>query len=146
MLGPIDYIVVGFEGNNFDGSVLQELEKASDAGIIRVVDLLFVMKDSEGSLAIAEVRDQPEELKQSLAKLGFNDDMPLLTEDDLFKIAESLDNDTSAGVLVIEHLWAKGLKKALMDKGAKLLDEGRIHPEAIDAILEDLEQLDDEEK
>ena len=146
MLGPIDYIVVGFEGNNFDGSVLQELEKASDSGVIRVVDLLFVMKDSEGSLAIAEVRDQPEELKQSLAKLGFNDDMPLLTEDDLFKIAESLDNDTSAGVLVIEHLWAKGLKKALMDKGAKLLDEGRIHPEAIDAILEDLEQLDDEEK
>lgn len=144
MLGPIDYIVVGFEGDNFDGAILDELQKVSDSGTIRVVDLLFVMKDSNGDLAIAEIRDQPDELKEKLAKLGFNDDMPLLTEDDLFKVAESLDEDTSAGVLVIEHLWAKGLKKALQDKGAKLLDEGRIHPDVIDEVLEEIEELDEE--
>lgn len=145
MLGPIDFMVLGFDGNNFDGSVLAELEKVSADGTIRVVDLLFVMKDSEGDVVLAEIRDQPDELKDILAKLGFNDDLPLLTEDDMLDIGKSLEKDTSAGVLVIEHLWAKGLKKSLVDAGAILLNEGRIHPDVVGELLEEIEALEDEE-
>jgi hypothetical protein len=53
MLGPIDFIAVGFKGNNFDGSVLEELAKAVDSGAIRVVDLLFIIKDADGNVAMA---------------------------------------------------------------------------------------------
>jgi hypothetical protein len=139
MLGPIDFIAVGFKGNNFDGSVLEELAKAVDSGAIRVVDLLFIIKDADGNVAMAEIEDQHEELKEVAKLIGHEDDMPLLTEDDVQKIGEKMENDTSAGLLVIEQLWAKGLKKALLDKGAYLLDEGRIHPDVITAAAEELE-------
>ncbi len=140
MLGPIDYIIVGFKGNNFDGSVLEELSKAVDSGVIRVVDLVFIIKDSDGNVAMAEVADQHKELKDVAKLLGHQDDMPLFTEEDVDKVGSKMDKDTSAGVLVIEQLWAKGLKKALLDKGAVLLDEGRIHPDKVDAALKEIKQ------
>jgi len=59
MLGPIDYIAVGFEGNNFDGSILSELSKAVDSGVIRLVDLVFIIKDTDGTITVAEIEDQP---------------------------------------------------------------------------------------
>ena len=135
MLGPIDYIAVGFEGNNFDGSVLSELVKAVDSGAIRVVDLFFVLKDKDGNVEMAEIEDQHEELKEVAKLIGHDGDLPLMSEEDVNKLGSKMDNNTSAGVLVIEQLWAKGLKKALLDKGAILLDEGRIHPDVVSVNL-----------
>ena len=141
MLGPIDYIAVGFKGNNFDGSVLEELAKAVDSGVIRIVDLLFIIKDADGSIAMAEVEDQHEELKEVSKLIGHEGDLPLLTEEDVVKLGAKMDNDTSAGILVVEQLWAKGLKKALLDKDAFLIDEGRIHPDTVSAAVEELETI-----
>lgn len=142
MLGPIDYIVVGFDGNNFNGSILSELGKAVDSGVIRVVDLLFVIKDADGNVAMAEIEDQHDELKEVAAAIGHVGDLPLLTEDDVKKLGESMKNDSSAGVLVIEQLWAKGLKAALIESGAELIDEGRLHPDAVAAAVEDIENAE----
>ncbi|HEY5806076.1 MAG TPA: DUF6325 family protein [Candidatus Saccharimonadales bacterium] len=139
MLGPIDYIVVGFRGNKFDGSIIGELSKAADAGIIRVVDLVFIMKDADGNVEAGEYTDQPAELKQAFEQLGASGDEPLFTEDDIDKVGEQMDKDTAAGVLVIEHLWAKGLKKAIMDAGGMLIADGRIHPEMVEAAVKELE-------
>jgi len=141
MLGPIDYIAVGFEGNNFDGSILSELVKAVESGAIRVVDLLFIMKNADGTVEMAEIEDQHDELKNVAKLIGHDGDLPLMTEEDINKLGSKMDNDTSAGVLVVEQLWAKGLKKALLDKGAVLLDEGRIHPDVVSAAVEELEQV-----
>ena len=96
MLGPVDYIAVGFEGNNFDGSFIYELSKAVDSGAIRVVDLLFVIKDKEGNVSMAEIEDQHEELKEVAKLVGHKGDMPLLTETDVRKLGKKMENDTSA--------------------------------------------------
>lgn len=144
MLGPIDYVAISFKGNNFDGSILSELEKATESGAIRVVDILFVIKDSEGNITVAEVEDQSDDLKAVAQATGHVGDLPLLTEEDVNKLGSSMDNDTSAGVLVIEHLWAKGLKKALIDAGGTLLAEGRIHADKITAAVDELEQTKEE--
>lgn len=139
MLGPVDYIVVGFKGNNFDGSVLAELSKAVQDGIIRVIDIVFIVKDENGIVSVAEINDQDDALIAAAKAVGYKSDMPLLTEDDIQKFGDSIENGTSAGILIIEQLWALGLKKALLDKGAELLDEGRIHPENIATAIEDVE-------
>lgn len=141
MLGPVDYIIVGFKGNNFDGAVLKELKKAVDSGVIRVLDLLLIIKNEDGSIEMAEFVDQDDDIKQAAAALGHKDDMPLLTENDVEKIGAKMEGDTSAGILVIEQLWAKGLKKALMDKNAILLDEGRLHPDKVEAAAKDVEAV-----
>jgi hypothetical protein len=138
MLGPIDYIAIGFEGNNFDGSILSELSKAVDNKTIRVVDLLFVVKDADGNVGAAEIEDQSDDLVELLEALGTDKSMPLLTEQDIDKVGELMDINTSAGVLIIEHLWAKGLKGALLDAGGILIAEGRIHPETVNAATQEL--------
>lgn len=139
MLGPIDYVAVGFEGNNFDGSILSELSKAVESGTIRLVDLIFIIKGADGKVAAAEIEDQSDELKEAASGFDLKGDLPLLTEEDVNKLGASMDNDTAAGVLVIEHLWAKGLKKALIDAGGVLVAEGRIHPDKVSAAVEELE-------
>lgn len=139
MLGPIDYIVVSFKGNNFDGSVLEELAKAVESGVIRVVDILLLIKDKDGEVTMAEIEDQSDDLKEVANIIGHTGSLPLLTEADAEKLGSKMDNDTSAGVLVIEQVWAKGLKKALLDKGAELVAEGRIHPDKAALAMKDIE-------
>lgn len=138
MLGPLDYVVVGFKGNNFNGSIVKELTKAVDSGVIRVLDLLFIIKDEDGSVIGGEFKDQSEDLKAAFGKLKVEEDMPLFTESDMDKVGELMENDTAAGVLIIEQLWAKGLKKAILDAGGSLIAEGRIHPEKAEAAAEDV--------
>jgi hypothetical protein len=138
MLGPIDYIAVSFKGNNFDGSILEALSKAAKNETIRIVDLLFVIKDEDGEITMAEVEDQHDDLKEVAKMLGHKGDMPMLSEDDVEKIGKIMENNTSAGILVIEQLWAKDLKKALIDANAELLDEGRIHPEKAEEAVKEI--------
>jgi hypothetical protein len=141
MLGPVDYVVLGFEGNNFDGSILKELTKAVNQGIVRVIDLLFIMKDSDGTVTEAELEDQSDELKATFGDFKREEDMPLLSDSDVEKLGDEMDNDTAAGVLVVEHLWAKGLKKALIDAGGFLIADGRIHSDAVEAAMIDLKKV-----
>lgn len=140
MLGPIDYVVLGFKGNNFDGSILDELAKDVQKGIIRVVDLVFIVKDADGNVAAGEFDDQPDELKEVVAALGVDPDLPLFSEADIEKVGADMENDTAAGVLVIEHIWAKGLKKAIIDAGGFLIADGRIHPDVVEEVLAEIEE------
>jgi hypothetical protein len=141
MLGPIDYTVVGFSGNNFDGSILDALGAAVDKDIIRVIDLLFIMKDSQGEILEGEYEDQSDDIQEMIAKTRYliDDGLPLITEADIAKIGEQMPPDTAAAVLVIEHIWAKDLKKALMDANGILIADGRIHPEAVEDAVKELE-------
>ena len=141
MLGPIDYVVVGFVGNNFDGSVLESLSDAADKGIIRIIDLLFIIKDSEGAVIAGEFEDQSGDIRQMLEGLQYAEDVsvPLISESDIAKLGEQMPVDTAAGVLVIEHLWAKNIKKSLINAGGFLVADGRIHSDSVDKAVRELE-------
>jgi len=118
MRGPIDYIIVGFEGNQFDGSIVKAIADAEATGAIALVAMKAITKDADGNVAALEVtgNDYP--------------DTGIVTQDDLDEVADLLENNTTAGLLVVEQLWAKPLKKALIDANGVLVAEGRIHPEA----------------
>lgn len=122
MRGPIDYIVVGFEGNNFTGEILEELRNVTAQGTIAVLDLAMIVRDGEGNVASVEITD--------LGDLGTGLESGLITEEDVAEIGEILEDNSSAGLLVVEQLWAKGLKQAIGNANGTLLLEGRIHPEA----------------
>lgn len=132
MRGPIDYLVVGFPGNKFKGEILQELVTASEQGTIAVLDLALISKDDEGNVTQIELTDQP----AIEAVLPVDARQGLITEEDVEEVASVLDENCSAGLLIIEHLWAKGLKQAIINADGVLLTEGRIHPEAYAEITE----------
>lgn len=133
MRGPIDYIVVGFEGNKFDGSVMQALSDAIEQGVIGLVALAVVSKDADGvvtKLDIAEAGD--DSMTAFVEKYQPSDEA--IAGDDLDEVADLVENNCTAGLLVIEQLWAKPLKKALLDANGVLIAEGRIHPEAANEL------------
>lgn len=126
MRGPIDYIVVAFEGNNFSGRILEELDKVSQDGIISVLDLAIIIRDKHGKVAAAEITDgEMADLANDLSV-----EKGLIDDKDVQEIGELLDDNSAAGLLVVEHLWARPLKQAIVDANGTLVGEGRIHPEA----------------
>ncbi len=131
MRGPIDYIIVGFEGNNFKGEILSELKKAMDNGTIAVLDLALVVKDKAGNVEALELSSLDNEVVKQVigSKSG-----ALITDEDIEETGELLENNTSAGLLIVEQLWAKGLKQAIKNANGVLVAEGRIHPDASDEI------------
>jgi uncharacterized membrane protein len=131
MRGPIDYIIVGFEGNNFKGEILSELKKAIDNGTIAVLDLALIVKDKAGNVEALELSTLDNEVVKQVigSKSG-----ALITDEDIEETGEVLENNTSAGLLIIEQLWAKGLKQAIKNANGVLVAEGRIHPDANEEI------------
>ncbi len=133
MRGPIDYIIVGFEGLKFDGSVLSALADAVDNGVIGLIGLAVVAKDEDGVVSTLDIADMGDSYAAEFAQ-KYPVDEGVVAQDDIDEMAELLENNTAAALVVVEQLWAKPLKKAIMDAGGVLVAEGRIHPDAVGEI------------
>ena len=130
MRGPIDFIVVGFEGNKFDGSILNAIGDAIDKGIIGLVALGLVAKDANGTVTTMSIADLGDEYAVSFAEKYSAQNPSQLDADDIDEVADLLENNTAAGILVVEQLWAIPLKTAIINANGVLVAEGRIHPDA----------------
>ena len=137
-LGPLDYTVIGFAGNNFDGSIAREIGKVVDAGIVRIVDLVFVTKDAVGEVDIVELDNIDDKKFESFAPL-LADRMGLLTPEDLGQLAVDLPADTSALIILWENKWAEKIKAAILDANGFLVAHTRIQPEALAELNAELE-------
>jgi hypothetical protein len=106
-MGPVEYAVFGFPGNKFKGEIIPALTDLVESGTIRILDLLFMMKDVNGDVEGFELRDLPEEIP------GFGDiaqdTLSLLSDEDLAFAADSLEPNSSGALLVIENVWAERL-------------------------------------
>lgn len=133
MRGPIDYIIVGFEGNKFDGSILRELGEAIDKGIIGLVALSVIVKDGGGAIQTINIADIGDDYVVEFSE-KYKPSNQHITSEDIDEVADLLEPNTAAGMLVVEHLWAKPLKEAIVKANGRLIAEGRIHPEAADEL------------
>ena len=137
-LGPLEYLVIGFEGATFDGSVAREIQKVVDKGIIRLVDVVFVGKDAAGNALVIELDAKDDPRFAAFAPL-LADRMGLFTPEDLEMIAASLPADTAAVALLFEHRWAEDVKEAIVAKGGFLVDRVVIAPEILAEVSAELE-------
>ena len=134
-LGPVDYLVVEFPAGarNFTGEMAAELLKLVDAGTIRVIDVLILDKNEDGSVDATEFSDidQLGELQTIEAELA-----ELLAADDVAHLAAAMEPGSTAGVLIWENLWAAPFASAARRSGGQLIADGRIPIQAIIASIE----------
>jgi len=134
-LGPVDYLVVEFPpgAQNFDGEMAAELVRLSDAGTIRVLDLLIVQKAADGSVDAYEIdeTDAVDEIRALETHVS-----EILAADDVLNLAAAMEPGSVAGVLVWENTWAAPFASAARRAGGQLIATGRIPIQAIAASLE----------
>jgi uncharacterized membrane protein len=168
-IGPVQLVAIGFPPEaDFEGRIIDELERLESHETIRILDLLFVGKDAEtgdllaldyqgedlgaivGALLGFEFQDdgvQPNGSSEGAGGHAFG-----LSKSEIHEVAASLDPGSSAGFVLIEHVWARDLKSAIRDAGGFPLGEGFLTPEALAevaielvAMSEAIEELEAEE-
>jgi hypothetical protein len=134
-LGPVDWIVVEFPGSRFNGKIAPALADLVQRGLIRVLDLLILKKDEDGTLEAFEIGDLDDtelgELRAYERQLAM-----LLSEDDVLNVANAIEPGSSAAVLIWENLWAAPFGSAVRESGGQLVASGRIPIQALLAAVE----------
>ena len=141
-IGPISYLIVEFPGNKMTGEGLPILVDLVDQGLIRVLDLLFVTRDDDGSLRAVEFRDLDLD-GQIDVTLFEGASSGLLDDSDLADAASVIDPGSSAAILLFENRWARSFAQALRRGGAELVAAGYIPLDAIAASLDAAEAAGD---
>lgn len=134
-LGPVDFLIVEFPAgeSNFTGEILSELMTLVDAGTIRLIDLVILEKNEDGSVDATELEelDNLGALEAVAADLG-----DLLSDTDIDNLAAAMEPGSVAGVVVYENVWAAPFASAIRRAGGQLVANGRIPVQAILASLD----------
>jgi hypothetical protein len=138
-LGPLEYLVIGFKGDQFDGGIAKELEKTVASGIVRIVDIVFVAKNSGGTTTIVEIDNKDDHQFDSFRRL-LADTQALFTRDDLEQLADTMPAGTAGLVLLFEHRWAEAIKEAMAERGGFLVARSVIPGDVLEDLSAELEQ------
>jgi hypothetical protein len=159
-IGPVQLVTVAFGPDaKFEGRIIEELTKLEGERTIRVLDLLFVLKDPEGSGDLVVLDHQGEDLGAIVgALLGFDFGEEVdqrmraegagehafgLSASDIEAVATQLEPGHAAGFLLIEHVWARDLKRAIRATGGVPVAEGFLTPETVRAVEPELAAMAD---
>ncbi|MEU6974490.1 MULTISPECIES: DUF6325 family protein [unclassified Streptomyces] len=135
-VGPVEYVVIAFPGNRFRGEIAPELRNLVASGTVRILDLTFIKKESDGSVSYVEL-DALDPTEASVFDDIDGEIGGLFSDQDLALIAEELAPDSSAAVLLWEDTWAAGITGAIRRAGGELLAHERIPAEAVERAYED---------
>jgi hypothetical protein len=136
-VGPIDFVALEFSGNRFNGEILANILELVQAGIVRVLDLVLVLKDGEGSVTVRELQElEPDDIRV-FDPLEV-EVTSMITRDDIDSIAQKLNNNCTAALMLFENLWALKTKQAMIDANGRLLMFERIPHEVVEENLAEM--------
>jgi hypothetical protein len=130
-VGPVDVYIIGFPGNKFSGRIAPAIKELVDNGTIRILDLLFVMKDADGVVTTLAIEDLDQD-GAAFAALDITEPGSL-NEEDADEISEDLPANSSALLVAFENVWARKVTSALQAADAILIDSIRIPAEVVEA-------------
>lgn len=131
---PVDYLVVEFPAgtSNFTGEIAEEIVRLVDAGTIRVIDMIVIAKEEDGSIDAVEITDAEDLGPLAAIEAGL---AGLLAEDDVALLAAEMAPGSVAGVLVYENLWAAPFAAAARRAGGVLIADGRVNADDVVAAF-----------
>jgi hypothetical protein len=132
-IGPVQFIAVGFpEEATYEGRILAEIESIEASGSLRVLDVLFVRKDpSTGDLETMDIQSDELQALAGTVTLG-------VSRREIEGVGDELAPGQAAGMILVEHLWARDLADAIESTGGGVLAQGLLGPEDMAAIVAEL--------
>lgn len=136
-MGPIDYILVEWKGRRPNGELAPHLIDLVDRGLIRILDLAFIVKAEDGSVGVVEIADIGGDVVEMSVFEGVSSG--LISDEDVDEAGEALESGTAAALLVYENTWAAPFAAAVRKSGGQLVASGRIPVQAVLAALDAVE-------
>jgi uncharacterized membrane protein len=150
-IGPVQLLVVGFDGGEPTGKILPELRRLSDHDVVRLIDLMVVRKDSEGNVDAVQASDLSDDEALEFgavvgALIGFGaageegaeagalagvaelEDGHAFDEEEVWYVADSIPNDSTAAIALLEHRWAIPLRDSIREAGGQVVSDAWVHP------------------
>lgn len=134
-LGPLEIVVIAFPGNAFSGEIIPALSDLVETNTVTIIDGLFVVKEADGSVSFLEIEELSDDHSANELAALFNRLEGLISADDIDEIADSLELNSSAAVLVFEHTWIKPIRDAVVNSGGVMLESIRIPGPVADEVL-----------
>ena len=134
--GPIEFVVLRFDGTDFRGEVLREIQKVVDAGIIRLVDALLAVRLGDDPVRVLEVTEVENELLGRFEPM-IRDAGGLLTEDDARRLSADLGPDAAVALLVFEHTWVAPIADAIEAAGGRVVMTERIPRSVVQQLVDE---------
>ncbi|CAN5613512.1 hypothetical protein BH23CHL5_BH23CHL5_13260 [soil metagenome] len=135
--GPVEFIVLKFPGNHFTGEIVPALDELIESGTVRIIDLMFVMKDADGALVVVEPDAAGDLVASSFAPFAEHED-ELLSESDARHFGELLEPDSSAAMILFENTWATRFASAVRNANGEVLFNERVPRAVIDDVIAEL--------
>ena len=138
-LGPVEFLIVRFPGNEFRGEIVPTIHDLVESGTVRIVDLIFIIKDDEGNVGSIELADLEVSLVAELEGLvdGFDG---MLTIDDVDELGALLEPNSSALAVLFENTWAGPFAQAARNANGEVIFNERIPREVIDELVAVIEE------
>jgi uncharacterized membrane protein len=133
-IGPVEILVVSFPGNQFSGEIAPALAELVETGLIRVIDLVFVAKDAQGEVLGVELSDLDEAIGSAFTP-HVEEPSGLLADEDIADLGADLEPNSSAAILLFEHVWATRFRDAVLGSGGELVASIRIPKEVVDEVV-----------
>ena len=134
-IGPVDYAVLAFPGNRFNGAIAPALADLVESGTIRIIDAAFVSKEANGDVLAFEFLELAPDVQESLAALNVEVG-GLFSDEELVAAGEELEPNTSAALLVWENVWARAVAQSIREAGGMLVAFDRIPHDVVQAARE----------
>jgi hypothetical protein len=135
--GPVELVVLKFDGLNFEGEVLREIQKVVDAGTIAVIDILLAVRIGDDPVRVIEVQELEDPILQRWEPV-ITDAGNLLTVDDAERLSADLGPDAAVALLIFEHRWVAGVADAIERAGGHVVMTERIPRAVIDQLVADI--------
>jgi|SRR5512139_2351470 len=137
--GPVDFIALKFKGNKFKGEGLKALNDLMKKKIVRVIDLVIIVKDKEGKLTVKEIQEPDPEFVAIFDPTKVKGTHGMIKKDDIDLIGKELENNSTAALMLFENLWAVKFKEAVMEAKGEQLMFARIPHEFVLEAMKELE-------
>jgi hypothetical protein len=131
--GPVQYFVFVFPGNEFKGEIIPALQDVISKGMIRVVDIVFAMKDEAGNLLAFEIDETKHESAKQFSSV-VDTVSGLLSEEDIQTLAQGIPANSAAALLVFEHVWAKDLADAIRNANGQVVAQGYVPHDIVEEV------------
>jgi hypothetical protein len=139
-VGPVDFIAIAFPGNKFKGEIIPAIQELVDAGTIRVIDILFAMREGESDVRVLELQEVESELFERFNPV-VSEITGLLTENDIRQLSAGLEPESSVALLLFENTWSRKVGDAIEAADGRVLMFERIPRPVVQDLIAERESL-----